>query len=489
MRLTDTALYLDLVRGAFERDILPELQSSAAKGSAGLIATVLGELARREQALPNVLEAINREGCALADALSAALSRPPHAHPAGGQGNFTHLAATYDALCTRIAADAAALSEREGRDDAAQHLLRRAAEWEGNAHMALVATPAPAIARAVDADPLPREALQTFLQGVHPARGKLRVISLSRIPGGFGKQTYMAQIDDGQATSLVIRKADAKPALTHPVFDLKREFMLLQAVHAAGYPVPKPLWFGRDVAGIDADFMVVEKVPGHVIGAFLDGADHLPESQMLQLAELLARLHAIPLDRFNALITRFDSPTLLTDSVEQYTRHTMQGWRDYAQGCGHLASPLIDYALRWLVDNVPRDVRRPVLAHGDFGIHNLLSENDRVTAVLDWEGAMFSAPELDLIYARPMVSRHIAWDKFLAHYIACGGREPVEATMNYYMTFLAVRVVLSGNLAMRNLQSRVTGDIRFAMFELGLNPEFMRQALAATAPASISHDA
>ena len=109
-------------------------------------------------------------------------------------------------------------------------------------------------------------------------------------------------------------------------------------------------------------------------------------------------------------------------------------------------------------------------------------ENDRVTAVLDWEGSMFAAPEMDLAYALPLVSKHVAWDKFLAHFIACGGSQPDPHSMNYYVTFLALRVVLVGNVHMRNLQAGINTDIRYSMFELGLNTYFMQQALASTAP-------
>ena len=162
----------------------------------------------------------------------------------------------------------------------------------------------------------------------------------------------------------------------------------------------------------------------------------------------------------------------------------MAGWREAAEQHGYLPSPLIDYVFNWLADNVPQDKQRPVLAHGDFGSHNILMENNRVTAVLDWEGSMFAAPEMDLVYAQPLVSKHIDWEKFLAHYLACGGRQPDPASMRYYMTFLSLRVALVGNILNRNLQTGISRDIRYSMFELGLTPHFMQQMLESTAQKS-----
>ncbi len=275
---------------------------------------------------------------------------------------------------------------------------------------------------------------------------------------------------------MVIRQRDNP--LTHPSFDAAREFLLLNTLSRIGYPAPGALWFGRNVPGIDADFMVMEKVPGKMIGSLLGGADDaVPESQMLQVAELLAQLHGIELEQFSELIERFDDPALLTDSVEQYNRRLNASWREYARTCGHLPSPLFDYMLDWLDNNIPRDKQRPVLLHGDFGIHNMLGENGRVTTVLDWEGAMFGAPEFDLVFIQPAVSKHIKWEKFIEHYVASGGRPPAQDTFNYYTAFYNMRVLISLNRGLMYLQNRTARDIRFCDYELGFVPYFMEKTL------------
>ena len=487
MKLNDSSLYLSLVRSTFETSIVPELQTQGAKGAAGLISAVLAELARREDVLPPVLEAANQKGEAIASRMSELIgkvaARKRDGNAATPSPGFNAAAARFAALNEDIADLARTLHARSDSDGRDQELMRQAAEWEGRTQASLLATAAPEVKRAATTDPLPREALQVFLRGVHPAGAKLQVTALNRIPGGFGKQTYMVEIDDGNGRRqpLVIRKDDGVKILHHGSASLEREFHLLKVVQSTGYPAPKPLWFGKNIAGIDADFMVVEKLPGSVIGSFLDGAaGKIPESQMLLLAELLARLHAIELEKFAPLVPDFENAALLTDTVEKCTRRTMASWREAAEQHGYLPSPLMDYVFNWLADNVPRDQRRPVLAHGDFGSHNILMENDQVTAVLDWEGSMFAAPEMDLVYAQPLVSKHIEWEKFLAHYLACGGRQPDPASMRYYMTFLSLRVVLVGNVANRNLQSGISSDIRYSMFELGLTPHFMQQMLEST---------
>ena len=485
MKLNDTARYLSLIRDAFEKSIVPDLQSTSAKGAAGLISNVLNDLLRREGEAPALLTKANIDGAAIAAEMHTLL-QSSSAVALTSSDSYNGASAAFTALCADISAMGCVLAKSEkGRA-----MMRRAAEWEGKVHLAVTRAPVPASANSGEAEvePLPKAALEAFLQSVHPAGKNLRVTTLDRMPGGFGKQTYLTDIETGagQHESLVIRKCDKSPLIDHPIFDMEREFVLLNTVCATGYPAPQPLWFGRKVAGIDADFMVMKKMPGRVMGNFFDGPDggKLKDEQVRELAELLARLHLMKLDAFSDLIQRFDDPALLTDNIEQYTRRSLAGWRSYIDQRGCLPSPLFTYLMQWLDDNVPKDAHRPVQLHGDFSIHNLLAENGRVTAVLDWEGAMFGAPELDLAFVQSTLSKFIDWDLFVQYYIECGGRPPAPESMKYYSAFYDMRVLLSGALASRNVQVGTTSDIRLAMFELGLHPHFMEKVLAGTAEKS-----
>ncbi len=69
----------------------------------------------------------------------------------------------------------------------------------------------------------------------------------------------------------------------------------------------------------------------------------------------------------------------------------------------------------------------------------------------------------------------------MAHYIASGGSELSQATMNYCMVFLSLRVILGGSIVSHKLQAGISIDIRNIMFELGLTPQFMQQAMASSA--------
>lgn len=60
--------------------------------------------------------------------------------------------------------------------------------------------------------------------------------------------------------------------------------------------------------------------------------------------------------------------------------------------------PVFELAFRWLRQNMPDDLPRLSLVHGDFRLGNLLVGADRLRAVLDWEMAHVGDPHEDLGY-------------------------------------------------------------------------------------------
>ena len=70
---------------------------------------------------------------------------------------------------------------------------------------------------------------------------------------------------------------------------------------------------------------------------------------------------------------------------------------------GYMARYFQDEALsglrpgyEWLVDNRPAERESPAVCHGDFHPSNIMVNNGEVTGVIDWPGAAFADPELDV---------------------------------------------------------------------------------------------
>ncbi|MET0661122.1 MAG: phosphotransferase family protein [Steroidobacteraceae bacterium] len=490
MRLTTNDRYLSLLLQTLETRILPQLPSAAARETAGTMQTCLLELLRRERRTTGVLHEAILEGERIEKAMLELL------RARGGEyssstlerardvpSSFDNAARQFNELVDALTRLAAALSHRRtGATDApVASLLRQAAQWEQRTHTKL-AKPAEGDrdGNPPDVNPLPQPVLEAFIHQHHPDGDRAKLVSMERATVGLGKQTFLIEVEDakGVRQPLVVRKMDGgAPLIEFKNFELEHEFELLRAVARTGFPSPTPMWLGMDVSGADGNFYVMNRLPGKVMGTWINSAEKFPESELLHIAELMARLHRIGLDQFRDYIARFESPSLLQDTNEACYRRTITEWREYGTGPDHLSSPSIIFATDWLSANLPHDTRRPVLIHGDFNIHNLLAEHERVTGVLDWECAMFGAPEQDLAWARPNVSKHMSFDKFLAHYEASGGRPVRREWLDYYHAFSSMRQNVIISRGVRNIQDARSTDIRHTLLQILFTPEVLKQSL------------
>lgn len=490
MQLIGKPLYYKVALKALEESIVPELSSASALGAAAFIRDALRAVARREDEGGTLLQRSNLQAMDIAENLEATLARygvAPAARPTGlvaEADDFETLAIRNGELTRWLTelvnrfSQSVAIRDRQSEDSA---LLRRAAEWECQTAGDFASVPVPPAGNEVAAPDF-RDALTAFIRSVHSDGDAVAITHLQRAAGGFGKQTYLLEIKNasGASEKLVVRKEDPSPICDHPSFNLEREFNLVLAVNRTGYRAPLPLWFSRKFPGIDAPFYVMKALGGKTAGSFLEGASRIPEALALEFAELLATLHQIPLESLSEVIERYEDSSVLTETIAQGYRRHIASWRDYVRTASTLPSPLMAYLFDWLEAHVPEDDGRPVLVHGDYSIHNILVDADHITGVLDWEAAMFGAPGIDLAYVRLGLAKHIDWPVFMEHYLRCGGREVDATTLDYHLTFQAVKIMVAMIRAHYLLHSGTLSDIRLTIFELGLVPQFMKMALSTT---------
>jgi aminoglycoside phosphotransferase (APT) family kinase protein len=501
MEISSTEKYLALVLGSLEQSVIPDLASHHSKATAEIVKSVLMDLIKRERFTPGLLAENLAQGRIVATGMETLVSelggvkcdtKTTEAQVLSSAScGFNALATEHRDLTAHIARLADQLATLRGKAiDGAQRQrlstqLHKAAEWEYAYYSAqrdadATLTPVPAPRKGA---PLNRDTLQAFLQRHHPAGPDCSVSSFESIPGGFGKQTFRITVatKGGANENLIVRKSDPTPMVVHGGFLIDQEFHLLTGVAASDLPVARPLYLGQDVPGVDADFYIMSSLPGAVVGSFLGAASAvIPEAVILHMAELLARVHNLRLNLFADYFARYGLTGMQTATIESCYRRHIEDWREYFAKGDHLPSPFVTYMLDWLEQHVPPNHNPPVLVHGDFNIHNVLAENGRVTGILDWECSMFGAPEQDLAYIKPIISQHIGWERFLGHYLASGGPKIDESTMKFYMAFSSMRLNIVFNKGVHNLQDGVTRDIRYALVELGLTPEFMKIALAST---------
>jgi len=250
------------------------------------------------------------------------------------------------------------------------------------------------------------------------------------LAGGASKEAWAV---DSDGKELLIRRA-AGGVIHQATLSLEQEFEVLRAAHEAGVKVPEPIAYLGVVEGREA--FVMERVKGETIGRRI--VKQPPPGLDLQLAEELAKIHAIPRERLPFLESG--------DAVARFY--------DELDSVGE-PHPAIELGLHWVTERLrdsPGGSREPVVAHGDWRIGNIAVDEHGLVAVLDWEFAHLADPVEDLAWPLVRAWRFGADDRHL------GGIAELEPYVERY-TQLTGRTVTSGEL----LVWEVFGNVKWAI--------------------------
>lgn len=205
------------------------------------------------------------------------------------------------------------------------------------------------------------------------------------LSGGAIQQNWALDVSGGRAWVLRTDNA-ATLAVSH---GRAQEYALLHAAFAAGVTVPQPLFLCEDGSVIGAPFFVMKRVAGTAAAHRVVRSDTLGggrESCARALGRELARIHSItpPRSELAFLGTPPDDPCRAFIADQRAALDRQRHPR-----------PVLEWGLRHLERTAPPPVA-PVLVHNDFRTGNIMLDETGVTAVLDWEFALWSDPHADL---------------------------------------------------------------------------------------------
>jgi aminoglycoside phosphotransferase (APT) family kinase protein len=228
----------------------------------------------------------------------------------------------------------------------------------------------------------------------------LRVETMHLLPGGASKEAWAV---DAGGSRLLVRRAGGG-VIHEATLSLEQEFQVLEAAAEAGVKVPRPIAYLGELGGREA--FAMERVEGETIGRRI--VRDSPAGLEIQLAEELAKIHAIPPERL---------PFLRTGDVLARFEHELDVVPE--------PHPAIEYGLWWLREHRPVPLA-DVVSHGDFRIGNVVVAERGLVSLLDWEFAHLSDPREDLAW--PIVR---AW-RFGADERRLGGIGELEPYLERY---------------------------------------------------------
>jgi aminoglycoside phosphotransferase (APT) family kinase protein len=312
---------------------------------------------------------------------------------------------------------------------------------------------------------------------------QLQLLDFRPLPGGYGKQTFLFDAKSRELNgSFVIRRDMAEPLVDNDCHRIHTEFRLIQAMRERGFPAPDALWLDTEHTVVPGgDFIVMRRSPGKPGGDVFGAQQAIPADLTETLANILARLHALPpmpeLDNLADSI----SLKIWSGPLNQCVRGYLENWLAMIERESRLASPSIASLLGWLLANIPAADGSPVLLHGDIGFHNFLFDQRKLTAVLDWEFAHLGDPAEDLAYVRNSIGRVLDWDAFMANYRAAGGPDIDEKRLHFFQVWGHLRNACAGNLAVSKFISGRIPDLKMVLLPYIHAPRFLQEAVALVA--------
>lgn len=171
-----------------------------------------------------------------------------------------------------------------------------------------------------------------------------------------------------------------------------REFTVISALHAQGYPVARPYALCTDDGVIGSMFYVMDKVEGRVLWDLKLPGMAPAERRAIYDAQVdaLAALHAF--DPTEIGLADYGKPG-------NYFERQVGRWTKQYRASEIDPIPAMDRLIEFLPTGLPPQGPTRIV-HGDFRLDNLIlaPEAARVRAVLDWELSTLGDPMADFSY-------------------------------------------------------------------------------------------
>ena len=213
-------------------------------------------------------------------------------------------------------------------------------------------------------------------------------LSVRQFKGGQSNPTYL--LDAGSGRYVLRRKPPGK--LLKSAHAVDREFRIISALYATGFPVPRPLVLCKDDEIIGTTFFVMEFVEGRI---FWD----------LDLPGLEPAERAAIYDNVNETIARLHNLDYAAIGLEDYGKpgnyfaRQISRWSGQYRASETATVEAMDALIEWLPQNIPEDDSASIV-HGDYRLDNMIVHptEPRVIAVLDWELSTIGHPLADFTY-------------------------------------------------------------------------------------------
>lgn len=220
----------------------------------------------------------------------------------------------------------------------------------------------------------------------------VRVTRLERLGGGAIQENWAVDLeveggDRAGAHALVLRtSAPSEVAVSH---DRLQEYAILARVHQAGVTCPEPWLPCADPTVLGRPFYLMRRVSGEARPTRL-----LRDPEVVAQGDAIARRLGVELARLHRIRPPDPALGFLDVPAGPVALARIATYRRLLDSID-AARPVLEWALRRLERAAPT-TRELVLCHEDLRTGNFLVERGELTAILDWEFALWGDRHEDL---------------------------------------------------------------------------------------------
>jgi aminoglycoside phosphotransferase (APT) family kinase protein len=216
--------------------------------------------------------------------------------------------------------------------------------------------------------------------------GTVAVEGLSPMPGHAGLSFGFRVVREGDVVDDLVTRMPPKGVRRRGNTDVLRQVPLLQALLRCGRPVAPVRWWSDDESWFEVPFFMVDRLPGTTFTPRGSGASDAEVATVFgQAIDALASIHT--LDAATEL-AGWEEPRALLDEVRYWDPILAKAAESEWIGMGESTRDL-------LLERLPADPDVG-LFHGDFQTGNILFDDGRLVAVVDWEISGIGAHLLDV---------------------------------------------------------------------------------------------
>ena len=221
---------------------------------------------------------------------------------------------------------------------------------------------------------------------------------------GFSNETFSCRVIGKNLVEDIVLRIKPTGFQVFPKYDLKMQVEIMQELKKNKLPVPDILFFESDENIIGAEFYVMKFIEGeapsdnppyHMDSEGMMGRANYDQIRSVWLGWLnnLIRFHKLNLKDLEVgfLKKRIHEECHLAEDIEFYK--SFMNW-----GMEGEENLFLNEVYSWLASNIPNESNEVKLCWGDSRIGNVLFQNFKPKALLDWEMATIGDPLSDLAW-------------------------------------------------------------------------------------------